>query len=290
MVLRRLTDAVADRQPVYAIITGSAPTRTARATASLLPTVGRSPSCSARSIAGAAARDVTFVEAHGTGTVLGDMIEANALGDLRTAPTRPTAPARLHQGQHRHLEGAAGIAALINQPCPARRPSSDGRGSDPTRRYAWNSRVCNWPPARFRSVRSRFSRRQLLRSRRQQRPCHAGQPSCSCRCRGNGRGAGRRDHGVRALSGALRRNAATLAHALDACTHDVAALCYTSNRVKSSLKHRFAAAGTRTDLARACTAGRRGTRHRRTISSSRRSAAGRAAVHRAGCPIPRHDP
>ena len=51
---------------------------------------------------------------------------------------------------------------------------------------------------------------------------------------------------------ALRRNAATLAHALDAsATHDVAALCYTSNRVKSSLKHRFAVAGTRTDLARA---------------------------------------
>src|SRR4029078_4632758 len=45
--------------------------------------------------------------------------------------------------------------------------------------------------------------------------------------------------------------APSLAHALDvSSSHDLAALCYTSNRVKSSLKHRFAAAGTRTELIR----------------------------------------
>ena len=91
---------------------------------------------------------------------------------------------------------------------------------------------------------------------------------------------------------ALRRNAAALAHALDTSSaDDVAALCYTSNRVKSSLKHRFAAAGTRTDLVRALQSyadAAPGTDE--PIASSRRSAAGRAAVHRAGCPIPRHDP
>ena len=49
---------------------------------------------------------------------------------------------------------------------------------------------------------------------------------------------------------ALHRNATALANALDdGCNDvDVAALCYTSNKVKSSLKHRFAAAGTRNEL------------------------------------------
>ena len=48
---------------------------------------------------------------------------------------------------------------------------------------------------------------------------------------------------------ALHRNATALANALDECNDvDVAALCYTSNKVKSSLKHRFAAAGTRNEL------------------------------------------
>ena len=113
---------------------------------------------------------------------------------------------------------------------------------------------------------------------------------------GSTREAGDDEVGVITVSAhsptALRRNAAALAHALDTSSaDDVAALCYTSNRVKSSLKHRFAAAGTRTDLVRALQSyadAAPGTDEPSRHRGGR--AAGRAAVHRSGCPIPRHDP
>src|SRR6185312_9288824 len=59
------------------------------------------------------AGQIGFVEAHGTGTVLGDMIEANALGDIHKA--RDGAPCLLGsvKGNIGHTEGSAGIAAFI---------------------------------------------------------------------------------------------------------------------------------------------------------------------------------
>ena len=115
VVLRRLTDAVADRQPVYAIITGSATNQDGKSNGITAPNRWSQSKVMLRALdrAGAAARDVTFVEAHGTGTMLGDMIEANALGDLhRTGRDRPCLLGSI-KGNIGHLEGAAGIAALI---------------------------------------------------------------------------------------------------------------------------------------------------------------------------------
>lgn len=60
------------------------------------------------------ADDVAFVEAHGTGTPLGDPIEARAIGEILSSPSRQTAlligSAKTNLG---HLEPAAGIAGLI---------------------------------------------------------------------------------------------------------------------------------------------------------------------------------
>ena len=67
----------------------------------------------ALSLAEVEAGQIDFVEAHGTGTVLGDMIEANALGDVHK--TRAGEPCMLGsvKGNIGHTEGSAGIAAFI---------------------------------------------------------------------------------------------------------------------------------------------------------------------------------
>ena len=67
----------------------------------------------ALSLAEVDAGQITFVEAHGTGTVLGDMIEANALGDVHR--NRSGEPCLLGsvKGNIGHTEGSAGIAAFI---------------------------------------------------------------------------------------------------------------------------------------------------------------------------------
>ena len=201
---------------------------------------------------GAAARDVTFVEAHGTGTVLGDMIEANALGDLhRTGRDKPRLLGSI-KGNIGHLEGAAGIAALINPalPWPASFLRRSRQRPNPALRLEQQGLQLATSPVPL-------GENQVLAASSyglggSNVHVMLASPPAPRDVAGNGRGAGRRDHGVRTLSGRAapqRRRSRTL----DACsTHDVAALC--CNRVKSSLKHRFAAAGTRTDLARACTA------------------------------------
>src|SRR4029077_3107524 len=115
VVLRRLDDARADRQPVYAIIVGSATNQDGKSNGITAPNRWSQSKVMRRALdrAGAAACDVTFVEAHGTGTMLGDLIEANALGDLhRDRRDRPCLLGSI-KGNIGHLEGAAGIAALI---------------------------------------------------------------------------------------------------------------------------------------------------------------------------------
>ncbi|MGW7264953.1 type I polyketide synthase [Streptomyces sp. NPDC054842] len=115
LVLRRLADAVADRQPVYAVLkeTGinqdgrsngiTAPNRWAQH--QLIESVWRR--------AGVTADDIRFVEAHGTGTLLGDFIEAQALGELTSGRSGGSVALGSVKSNFGHAEGAAGIAGLI---------------------------------------------------------------------------------------------------------------------------------------------------------------------------------
>ena len=257
VVLRRLTDAIADRQPIYAVIAGSATNQDGKSSGITAPNRWSQSKVIQRALdrAGASARDVAFVEAHGTGTMLGDMIEANALGDLhRTGRDRPCLLGSI-KGNIGHTEGAAGIASLIKSSLALAHgmlpPTVAAAGPNPALRLEEQGLQLATTPVRLggKKVLAGVSSYGLGGSN-----VHvvlASPPSPVEATPDDDAHVGVITVSAHSQA-ALRRNAATLADALaDSSTGDVAALCYTSNRVKSSLKHRFAVAGTRTDLARA---------------------------------------
>jgi acyl transferase domain-containing protein len=117
VVLKRLSDALADRDPILAVVRGSAVNQDGRSSGLTAPH-GPSQEAvirAALAFAGVAPADVGYVEAHGTGTALGDPIE---IGALRAAlcEERPAdrplvvGSAKTNFG---HLEAAAGVAGLI---------------------------------------------------------------------------------------------------------------------------------------------------------------------------------
>lgn len=116
VVLRRLADALADGDPVYAVIRGTAVNQDGRSNGITAPSRWSQQEVLAAACrrAGADPHEVSFLEAHGTGTALGDMIETRALGHLHADRPRPR-PLALGsvKGNLGHTEGAAGIAGLI---------------------------------------------------------------------------------------------------------------------------------------------------------------------------------
>ncbi|MFF3712738.1 type I polyketide synthase [Streptomyces phaeochromogenes] len=116
VVLRRLADALADGDPVYAVIRGTAVNQDGRSNGITAPSRWSQQEVLARACrrAGADPHEMSFLEAHGTGTALGDMIETRALGHLHAGRPRPH-PLALGsvKGNLGHTEGAAGIAGLI---------------------------------------------------------------------------------------------------------------------------------------------------------------------------------
>jgi acyl transferase domain-containing protein len=115
VVLRRLDDAIADGQPIYAVVKSSVANHDGRSNGITAPNRRSQVDLIRRALdlAGLDAGQIDFVEAHGTGTVLGDMIEANALGDIHK--TRGGAPCLLGsvKGNIGHTEGSAGIASFV---------------------------------------------------------------------------------------------------------------------------------------------------------------------------------
>ncbi|HWU88805.1 MAG TPA: polyketide synthase, partial [Kofleriaceae bacterium] len=115
VVLKRLSDALADGDDVLAVIRGTAVNQDGRS-ASLTAPNGLAQEAVIRqalAVAGLAGRDVDYIECHGTGTVLGDPIEVealkNVLGERRDKPVVLGAV----KSNIGHLEGAAGVVGLI---------------------------------------------------------------------------------------------------------------------------------------------------------------------------------
>ncbi|MFI6860117.1 type I polyketide synthase [Streptomyces sp. NPDC050421] len=115
VVLRRLDDALADGQRVYAVLRGSAVSQDGRSNGMIAPNRWSQERVlkSAYRRAGVTPGQVDFVEAHGTGTVLGDAIECAALGSVHGVPRDAPCAIGSVKGNLGHTEGAAGIAGFI---------------------------------------------------------------------------------------------------------------------------------------------------------------------------------
>ncbi|WP_299486087.1 type I polyketide synthase [Acaryochloris sp. IP29b_bin.137] len=117
VVLKRLSDAVAQGDRVLALIRGSAVNQDGPSSGLTVPH-GPSQQAVIRQAldnAGVEPGQISYIEAHGTGTALGDPIEVGALGAVFGSNHTEQQP--LHLGSVKtnigHLEAAAGIAGLI---------------------------------------------------------------------------------------------------------------------------------------------------------------------------------
>lgn len=115
-VLKRLADARSDGDQVLAVISGSAVNSDGRSNGIFAPNPEAQVEVlrSAYTDAALDPRQVDYVEAHGTGTILGDPIEADALGRVVGRGRAADAPALLGSAKTNfgHMEAAAGAGAL----------------------------------------------------------------------------------------------------------------------------------------------------------------------------------
>jgi acyl transferase domain-containing protein/NADPH:quinone reductase-like Zn-dependent oxidoreductase/SAM-dependent methyltransferase/acyl carrier protein/short-subunit dehydrogenase len=117
VLLKGLADAIADGDPIHAVILGSAVNQDGHTNGISLP----SPEAQTKLVsdacktAGVTPSQVGYVEAHGTGTAVGDPIEAHALSaalcsDRAGSPPLLIGSVKTNLG---HLETASGVAGLI---------------------------------------------------------------------------------------------------------------------------------------------------------------------------------
>jgi acyl transferase domain-containing protein len=118
VVLRRLEDAIADRDTIRALILGSAVNNDgARKVGYFAPSVEGQAEVIAEALefAGVSADDISYVETHGTGTVIGDPIEVRALTQAFRKSTARIGYCALGSVKTNvgHLDTAAGVVGLI---------------------------------------------------------------------------------------------------------------------------------------------------------------------------------
>ena len=116
IVLKTLSRAIADGDPIHAVIRGSAVNNDGASNGLTAPNRAAQEAVlrEAYARAGVALSAVQYVEAHGTGTPLGDPIEARALGAVLGTGRPAEAPLLIGSVKTNvgHLEGAAGLAGL----------------------------------------------------------------------------------------------------------------------------------------------------------------------------------
>jgi len=117
VVLKRLDDALAAGDRVYAVLRGSAVNQDGRSNGMMAPN-GRAQRAvleAAYADARVAPASVQYVEAHGTGTALGDPIEVDALDAVLSPGRSPDQVCRLGSIKTNigHTEPTAGVAGVI---------------------------------------------------------------------------------------------------------------------------------------------------------------------------------
>lgn len=117
VVAKRLSDAIADGDRIYAVVRGSAVNQDGQSAGITAPNGIAQEEVIARALAdaGLAPTDIDYVELHGTGTPLGDPIEARALGAAYGRYRKPDSPLAVGSVKTNigHLEAAAGIAGIV---------------------------------------------------------------------------------------------------------------------------------------------------------------------------------
>ncbi|MDC0746351.1 type I polyketide synthase [Polyangium mundeleinium] len=117
LVLKRLSDAQRDGDPIRAVIEGWAVNQDGRSAGLTAPNVFSQQALLRTALARArvSSDEVGYVEMHGTGTPLGDPIEAAALREVIGGPRTDGSPCVLGAVKTNlgHLEAAAGVAGLM---------------------------------------------------------------------------------------------------------------------------------------------------------------------------------
>src|ERR1044071_5527898 len=116
VVLRRLADALADRDPIRAIVLGTAINNDGSSKAGFAaPSVdGQARGIrAALAIAGVAPSEISYVEAHGTATPLGDPVEIAALKRVFAGVPRASCGIGSVKTNIGHLDAGAGVVGLI---------------------------------------------------------------------------------------------------------------------------------------------------------------------------------
>ncbi len=158
VVLKRLSDAEADGDPIWAVIRGSAVNHGGASTGLTVP---HTPALeqvmeTALSEAGVRPSEVDYLEAHGTGTAVGDPIELDAVANVYGRGREADQP--LLTGSVKtnigHLESAAGVAGLIKAVLAVRRGviPKHLHFEDPNPSFDWDgqpiqvtSTMMDWP-------------------------------------------------------------------------------------------------------------------------------------------------
>lgn len=117
VVLKRVADALRDGDEIYGVIKGSAVNSDGHSNGITAPNPDAQVDVLRRAYADAGVDPsaVDYVEAHGTGTILGDPIEATALGEVLGHGRAPADPLLVGSAKTNfgHTESAAGAAGLI---------------------------------------------------------------------------------------------------------------------------------------------------------------------------------
>ncbi|AQU68945.1 type I polyketide synthase [Streptomyces niveus] len=257
IVLRRLRDAIADGQRVYAVIRGIAVNQDGRSNGLTAPNrwAQQEVLAAAYRRAGVEPSDVVFTEAHGTGTGLGDMMEVKALGHHHADRTGKPMALGSVKGNLGHTEGAAGIAGLIkvalslhHRVVPASRSAAKENKQLKLRDHGLRllKAPLRLPAGPTVAGLSSFgmggtNAHAVLESA----PGHAARPEAA-----NGAAPGGIGAAVFTLTApnadALRRNLLTQADAAAARRVPLGPLARAGNRVKAGHRHRFAITATDT--------------------------------------------
>lgn len=116
VVLKRLEDAIEDRDHIYAVIRSSAVNNDGkRKVGFTAPSVSGQSDCIklAHRIAGVTPDTISYIEAHGTGTKLGDPIEIEALNKAFNYDTDHQCAIGSVKTNMGHLDTAAGVAGFV---------------------------------------------------------------------------------------------------------------------------------------------------------------------------------